>query len=71
MTWLKTILWEILGLFMDDGNFAFFVLAWVSVTIFLLPYLGLALRWRGVILFVGLAMILFGSAVRFSHQRKE
>jgi len=69
MTCLKAILREILGLFMDDGSFAFFVLAWVGLTVFLLPYFGLALRWRGVILFAGLAMILFASAVRFSRQR--
>lgn len=71
MSNLKTILAEILGLFMEDGNFAFFILAWVGVTVFLLPHFGLAIQWRGVILFCGLAVILFGSAVCFSRQRKE
>ncbi|MEO6964662.1 MAG: hypothetical protein ABI076_02035, partial [Acidobacteriaceae bacterium] len=70
-TSLKTILREILGLFMDDGSFAFSILVWVSVVVFLLPHFGLALPWRGVILFAGLAMILFWSAVRFSRQRSK
>ena len=71
MTSLKTILREILGLFMDDGSFAFSILAWVSVVVFLLPHFGLALPWRGAVLFGGLAVILFSSAVRFSRQRSK
>ena len=71
MTWVRTILREILGLFVDDGHFAILILAWVTVVVFLLPHLGLALRWRGLILFVGLATILFGSAVRFSGQDRK
>lgn len=65
---LKAILHEIVALFVDDVSFAFFILAWIGFAAFLLPRLGLAHRWRGAILFGGLAVILMESAVRFSRQ---
>jgi len=71
MSWLRTVLREIFGLFVDDGSFATVVLAWVLVVVFLVPPLGLAQRWRGVFLFGGLAVILVESAVRFARQSRR
>jgi hypothetical protein len=31
MRWLKTILAEIFGLFVDDGRFAFTIIVWLGV----------------------------------------
>ena len=67
MNWIKTILREIFGLFVDDGAFALMILAWLGLTVFLLPYLAWAPRWRGPLLFVGLAAILMGSAIRYRN----
>ena len=69
MNWMRGILRELLGLFVDDGSFAFLILAWLGLTVFLLPHWGWAPRWRGLILFAGLAAILMGSAIHFA--RKE
>ena len=66
MTWLRTILREIFGLFVDDGSFAVWILGWLGLTVFLAPHLGLVSRWNGFFLFAGLAVILVWSAMRAS-----
>jgi hypothetical protein len=68
MNWLRTIFREIFGLFVDDGSFALLILVWLGLTALLLPYLGWVPRWRGLILFVGLAAILMGSAIRYARR---
>ena len=67
MTWLRTIFREIFVLFVDDGKFALLILAWLVLTAFLLPHLEWLPRWRGVIMFGGLALILMGSAIHYSR----
>ena len=64
MAWIKTILHEIFGLFVDDGSFALAVLVWLAAVWLLVPRLGIAQPWGSVILFVGLAVILIESATR-------
>jgi hypothetical protein len=68
MNLIRTICREIFGLFVDDGTYALLILAWLGVTAFLLPHLGWVPRWRGFILFVGLAAILLGSAIRYARR---
>ena len=68
MNWLRTIFREIFGLFVDDGSFALLILVWLGLTALLLPYLGWVPTWRGPILFVGLAAILMGSAIRYARR---
>ena len=64
MSWIKTILREIVGLFVDDGSFALAILVFVGAAWLLLPRLGIPAEWGGIILFVGLAAILVESATR-------
>lgn len=71
MSWLRAIIREIFDLFVDDGNFALLILVWLGLTAFLLPHLEWVPRWRGVILFVGLALILIGSATRYSRSARS
>ncbi len=74
MNALRTILRELLGLFVDDGSFALQILVWLALTAFLLPHL----NWiparvsnlRGIILFLGLAAILMTSAIRYSRRNQ-
>ena len=74
MNGLRTIFREIFGLFVDDGSFALLVLLWLGLTTLLLPHLGWVhlwmSKWRGVILFLGLAAILMASAIRYSHRNR-
>ena len=64
MSWLKTILQEIFGLFVDDGRFAITILIWMGLFWWLSPHLPITSAWRAIILFVGLVVILIESAWR-------
>ena len=64
MRWIKTILGEIFGLFVDDGTFAGVILAWLIVVDLVLPHVTLPSDAKAPILFVGLAAILVASAAQ-------
>jgi hypothetical protein len=71
MTWLKTILDEGYGLFVDDGSFAVAILLWIAVT-WLISWTSIAPgEWSGIILFIGLALILLGSTTRRARRRPD
>ena len=69
MTWLRNIVAELFGLFVDDGSFAVAILVWLGLLWLLLPRLPLDDTWRAVILFFGLAAILLESVMRRARQR--
>jgi membrane protein implicated in regulation of membrane protease activity len=71
MNSLRTIFREIFGLFVDDVSFAVLILVWLGLTALLLPHLGWVPRWRGFILFFGLAAILMGSAIRYVRRNRS
>lgn len=68
--WLRTTLHEVLGLFVDDGSLAIAILVWVGV-LWLLPSFGALDRWKGLILFAGLALILLESVLRYARKRNR
>lgn len=68
MRWLKTIVAEIFGLFVDDGAFALAIIVWLGAVWLVLPRLNVPTAWGGAILFAGLALILVESATRRSRQ---
>jgi hypothetical protein len=64
MQWIRTILSEIYGLFVDDGSFAIAILVWLALYWILVPRIGFSHGAMGPVLFVGLAAILVESAAR-------
>ena len=68
MRWLKAIVAEIFGLFVDDGAFALAITIWLGVTWLVLPQLIAPTALGGIILFVGLALILVESTRRRSKR---
>lgn len=68
MRWLKTILREIFGLFVDDGSFALAIIFWLGLAGLVLPRLTTVPAWNGTILFFGLSLILVESVWRRSRQ---
>ncbi len=70
MTWLRKIVAELFGLFVDDGSFAIAILIWLGVLWLALPHLPIENTWRAVILFAGLAIILSESVLRRARQRQ-
>jgi hypothetical protein len=69
MRWLKTILAEVFGLFVDDLSFALAILIWLGIIWLGLPRLNLPATCNGVILFAGLAAILAASALRRASRK--
>ncbi len=64
MQWLRTVVTEVFGLFVDDGSFAVAILVWLGVAWVLLPRIDVPAAAKGPILFAGLAAILIESAAR-------
>jgi hypothetical protein len=64
MRWIRTVLAELYGLFVDDGSFAVAILVWLGLCWLLLPRIGVPPGAMGPVLFVGLAAILVESAAR-------
>jgi hypothetical protein len=64
MRWLKMIVAEVFGLFVDDGSFALAILVWLGVVWAAVSRLRVPSAWHGVILFAGLTVILAASAWR-------
>jgi hypothetical protein len=69
MRWLKTILAEISGLFVDDISFALAIIIWLGTIQLGLLRLNLPAAWNGVILFAGLAAILAESTLRTASRK--
>lgn len=64
MSSLKTIVAEILGLFVDDGSFALAIVVWLGLAGLVLPRLQALGPWASALLFAGLAAVLVESALR-------
>ena len=64
MRWLQTALAEIYGLFVEDVRYAIAIIVWLALAWLVLPVLALGEPWNVAILFVGLLVILFESALQ-------
>jgi hypothetical protein len=65
---MKTIVQELLGLFIDDGSFALAIVVWIAVLWFLAARVLHGATWSGAVLFAGLGLILLASTIRRSRQ---
>ena len=70
MKWIKNILREIFGLFVDDGAFALSILIWLSLMRWTTSHLSLTPMTSGIILFAGLALILIESTTRYARRKQ-
>ena len=70
MNRIKNILREILGLFVDDGAFAVAILLWLAVIRWVAPRVHIPARETGILLYVGLALILSESALRYARRHR-
>ena len=67
MRWIRAVIKETWGLFVDDGVFALFIVGWLAAAS-MLPRLALPPAWSCLILFAGLASILLRSALARARQ---
>lgn len=68
MKWLRTMLTELWGLFVDDGLYAFAIVAWLLLAWLALPLLGLGSGWNALVFAAGLLGILVESVLRRARQ---
>lgn len=69
MGWLRTVVREVYGLFVDDGSFAVAIVVWVGVMWVVVRRFGVSAGVGGGVLFVGLGVILVESLWRFARAR--
>lgn len=65
---IKSILREILGLFVDDGSFALAIFLCLALALTLLPHTA---NWTGPTLFAALALILIESTLRYARRSRK
>ncbi len=71
MRWIKSIVREIYGLFVDDGSFAVAILVWLGIAVAVVPRATAGAWWAGPVLFAGLAAILIASVLRLAWCRAK
>ncbi|MBD8900511.1 hypothetical protein [Rhodanobacter sp. DHG33] len=64
MSWLRTILAELWGLFVDDGRYAFAIVAWLLLAWLALPLLRLGGGCNALVFAAGLLAILAENVLR-------
>lgn len=64
MSWLRTMLDELWSLFVDDGRYAFAIVAWLLLAWLALPLLHLGDDWNAPVLAAGLLAILAEGVLR-------
>jgi len=69
--WIKNILREIFGLFVEDWSFALSILLWLILMRWLTSRLVVAPAAAGVVLFAGLALILIESVLRYARRKHQ
>lgn len=70
MKWIKNIVREIFGLFVDDAAFALAILIWLAAIHWGASHVNIPARVTGIILYAGLALILSESALRFARTKR-
>jgi hypothetical protein len=68
MNAMKKIVYEIFGLFVDDGSFALAILVWLGIMGWSASHFRLSAATSGVIFFSGLVLILCESVTRFARK---
>ena len=63
MSWLRTALVELWGLFVEDGRYALAIVVWLLLAWLALPLLDMGSGWNAVILAAGLLAILVESVL--------
>ena len=70
MGWMRTVVREFWGLFVDDGSFAVAIVVWVGVVWCLVGRFGASGAVGAAVLFGGLGVVLVVSLLRFARRRR-
>lgn len=67
MSWLRTVLAELWGLFVDDGRDALAIVGWLLLAWLVLPLLHLGGGWGAVLFAAGLMVLFVENVLRRSR----
>ena len=67
MSWLRTVLAELWGLFVDDGRDALAIMAWLLLAWLVLPLLHLGGGWGAALFAAGLMVLFVENVLRRSR----
>jgi len=71
LSWIKPVLREIFGLFVDDVSFAVPILVWLLVVAVAVLPLGTSANWVEPLLFLGLAAVLMRRVLSRTAQTRR
>jgi hypothetical protein len=71
MQWIQSVAREVWGLFVDDGSFAAAIVVWLAVALLGLRRVPWGVRWGGVALFAGLAIVLIENVLRYARKGRK
>lgn len=71
MGWMRAVVREIWGLFVDDGSLALAIVVWIAVMWLLERRLGVSSAVGGAALFGGLGAILVESLLRYARAKRR
>ncbi|MBV9114716.1 MAG: hypothetical protein JOY67_18035 [Hyphomicrobiales bacterium] len=70
MSWIKMVISELAGLFVEDGSLALAILIWLALIGFAVARFDGLSEWQGVVLFAGLALILIENTWRRARRSR-
>lgn len=70
MGWIRSVVREVVGLFVEDGSFALAIVVWCALVVLGMRAVEDA-AWTGPALFCGLGLILVESALRFARRGRR
>ncbi len=71
MSWIRTVLREVWGLFVDDGSFALGIVVWLVAALAGRYWLVGPRVWVGPMLALGLAAILMENVARSARRKRK
>ena len=71
MKWMRTVVREVVGLFVDDGSFALAIIVWLAIVFAVSYSLGGRGVWVGPVMALGLAAILIENVARSARRRRK
>ena len=71
MRWMRSALGEVWGLFVEDGSFAAGIVVWLGVVLVGVRRVAWGVRWGGVALFAGLALVLIENVLRYARRPRK
>ena len=71
MRWIQSVAREVWGLFVEDGSLAAAIVVWLGIVLLIVHRAAWGMRWGGVVLFAGLALVLIENVLRYARRLRR